>query len=71
MESVLARVHKELTIVEDCSVADVTVLSWVDRDVSVLLMTSLRAKKLSVLRVLLNLTSEVFDFLFIVIETVA
>ncbi len=71
MESVLARVHKELTIVEDRSVADVTVLGWVDRDVPVLLMTSLRAKKLSVLRVLLNLTSEVFDFLFIVIETVA
>lgn len=67
----LARVHKELTIVKDCSVADVAVLGWIDRDVSVLLMPSLRPQELRVLRMLLDLSPEIFDLFFVVIKTIA
>ena len=41
MEGVLAGVDEELTIVKDCSEADIAVLSWVDHDMPVLLVTPL------------------------------
>ena len=71
MESMLAWVDKELTIVEDCSEADVTVLSGIDLDVPVLLVASLGPQELGVLRVLLDLSAQIDDLLLIVIEAVA
>ena len=71
MESMLAWVDKELAIVEDCSEADVTVLSRIDLDVPVLLVASLGTQELGVLRVLLDLSAQIDDLLLIVIEAVA
>ena len=71
MESMLAWVDKELAIVEDCSEADVTVLSGIDLDVPVLLVASLGPQELGVLRVLLDLSAQIDDLLLIVIEAVA
>lgn len=71
VERVLARVHKELTVVKDCSIAYVAVLGRVNRYVSVLLMSSLRSQKLRVLRMLLDLSPEIFDLFLVVIETIA
>lgn len=71
MERMLARIHKELTVVKDCSVADVAVLGRVNRDMSVLLMPSLRSQKLRVLRMLLDLSPEIFDFFLVIIKTIA
>lgn len=71
MERMLARVHEEVTVVEDGSEADVAVLSRVDRDVPILLVTALRAEQFSVVRVLLDLTPKLFDLLLVVIETIA
>ena len=67
MERMQTRVHEKLTIVKNSAIADVTVLSRVDRDVPVLLMATLRPEKLSVLRVLLNLRSQLFNLLLVVI----
>lgn len=71
MESMLAGVDEELAIVKDGAEADVAVLRGVDHDVPVLLMTSLRPQKLSVLRMLFYLRSQLFDLLLVVIKTIA
>ena len=71
MEGVQTRIDEELTIVKDCAKADIAVLGRVDRDVLVLLMTSLRTQELSVLRVSLNLVAKLFNLLLVVIKTVA
>ena len=57
VECVQTRIDEELTIVEDCTETDVAVLGRIDRDVLVLLMTSLRTQELSVLRVSLDLVA--------------
>ena len=49
MECMLARIDKEFAIVEYCSEADIAGLSWINHDVPVLLMASLRSKYLRVL----------------------
>ena len=71
VEGVLARVDEEFTVVENSTEANVTVLVRVDGDVAILLVTSLSSEKLSVLRMLLDLGSQLFDLFFIVIQTVA
>lgn len=57
MKGVLARVDKEFAIVENCAKANVAVLSRVDSDVSIFLVSTFRAQLFSVLRVLLNLVA--------------
>ena len=49
MECMLARIDKEFAILEYCSEADVARLGWINHDVPVLLMASLRSKYLRVL----------------------
>ena len=67
----LAGVNEELAIIEDRAEANIAVLGRIDDDMSILLVTSLRAKKLSVLRMLLNLGTQLLDLLFIIVEAVA
>ena len=71
MEGVLAGVDEELAVVKDRTEADVAVLGRVDDDVPVLLMASLRAQQLRVLAMLLDLSSQLLDLLFVVVQTVA
>ena len=71
VERMQAGVHEELTIVKHSSVADVAVLGRVYRDVPILLMAALRSEKLSILRMLLDLRSELFDLFLVVVKTVA
>lgn len=57
MESVQAREHIEFPV-KDSSVANVTALRWVDRDVLIALVSLLVAQLLSVVGVLLDLGSQ-------------
>ena len=71
VERVAARVHKELSIIKDSAEANVTVLGGINRDVSILHVTTLSSKLLRILGVLLNLAAQVFNLLFIIIQAVA
>jgi hypothetical protein len=57
MKGVLARVDKEFAIVENRAKANVAVLSRIDSDVPIFLVSTFRAQLFSVLRVLLNLVA--------------
>ena len=57
MESMLAGINEELTIVKDCAKANVAILSGIDHDMTILLMASLRAEKFRVLRMLFDLSA--------------
>ena len=71
MERMLARIDEEFAIVEYCSEADVAVLGWIDHDVPVFLVASLRSKYLRVLGVLLDLSPQLLDLLLVVVKAVA
>ena len=71
VERVLARIHEELSVVEDCTEADVAVLRRVDCDVPILHVAALCAKFLSIFRVLCNLAAQKLDLLLVVIQAVA
>ena len=71
MESMLARIDEELAIVKDSAEANIAVLSGVDDYVSILLVSSLRAKQLCILRMLLDLGAQLFNLLLVIIKAVA
>jgi len=71
MESVLAWVDKELTIIKDRAEADIAVLSRVDCDVPIFHVTSLGTQFLCVFRVLTDLTTQILYLLLVIVETVA
>ena len=71
VESMLAGINEEFTVIEDRSKTDVAVLSRVDCYVSILHVPPLRSQLLRILRVLTDLATQVLDLFLIIIQAIA